>query len=91
MPSGRFHSRLAPWLLLAVGVVALAVSMVTLPEYSQFTAGALNVALLFGALVVFDVLILRRSDTLLEIVEQKNVAYGVYLGLVAVAIAIVIA
>lgn len=87
-PTNPLHSRTAPVAAVIFGLAAFGISMVFGPEYSGFTAGLLNIALLIGALIVFDAFVLTRSDSLVEIIEKGNVAYAIYLGLVVVAFAV---
>lgn len=85
------QSRQSAFWFVVLGVAALALSMLVLPGYSSFTASVLKGALVVGFAVAYDALVLRRSNSHEQVVEQQNLAYAVFHGMVVVAIAIAIA
>jgi len=60
-------------------LVLFALLLTYVPQLSGFGAGALKAALGIAGLVVVDVWVLRQSNTYVQIVQEKNVAYAIML------------
>ena len=86
----RLQSRTGAAGLLLAAVGALVISMIVAPSYSSFAADAVKAALVVVALVAIDAVVFRRTDTYQQIVVEKNVAYAVLLGAVAVAVGLAV-
>jgi hypothetical protein len=85
-----FQARIPTLALAIVGFLAFALSVIYVPTFSGFAAGAFKGALVIALSVAFDAFVLRRSNTFEQIVERQNVAYAVFFGLVVLAVAVAV-
>lgn len=70
------QSRLGVALVAILTLGFFAGLVIFLPEFSRFGAVWLNVAIGIAGLVALDALVLRETNTMLQIVRERNVAYA---------------